>query len=64
MGDSKEPTMLLKKSRGISPALVACPILDARVNNSNFKFQQMKSRFVEMVLYTPLLLLLLLLLLL
>ena len=29
MGYFKEPTTLLKKSRGISPVLEACPISDA-----------------------------------
>ena len=31
MGDFKEPTALLKKSRGISPVLVACSISDALI---------------------------------
>ena len=31
MGDFKEPTALLKKSRGISPVLAACPISDALI---------------------------------
>ena len=31
MGDFKEPTALLEKSRGISPVLVACPISDALI---------------------------------
>ena len=31
MGDFKEPTALFKKSRGISPVLAACPILDALI---------------------------------
>ena len=31
MGDFKEPTALLEKSRGISPVLVARPILDALI---------------------------------
>ena len=31
MGDFKEPTALLKKSRGISPMLAACPISDAPI---------------------------------
>ena len=31
MGDFKEPTALLEKSRGISPVLEACPIEDALI---------------------------------
>ena len=31
MGDFKEPTAVLEKSRGISPVLVACPISDALI---------------------------------
>ena len=31
MGDFKEPTVLLEKSRGISPVLAACPISDALI---------------------------------
>ena len=32
MGDFKDPTALLEKSRGISPVLVACPISDALIS--------------------------------
>ena len=31
MGDFKDPTALLKKSRGISPVLAACPISDSLI---------------------------------
>ena len=31
MGDLKEPTAIIKNSRGISPVLAACPISDALI---------------------------------
>ena len=34
MGDFKESTTLLEKSRGISPVLVACPISDAQITQT------------------------------